>query len=157
MNLIRHWLMTILLVSLVVSLAKALMPKDSKAGELVCGLALLCGILWPVAHPVQFRRGDFDLHIEQNQQELQQELDKGMRAVIEEQCGAYIQTRAKELGLNVTAEVRCREADGIFLPERAEVTGKLSAEQRRTLSGILSADLGIPAEQQTWSTEEAEP
>lgn len=153
------WLFTVLTVSLFCALAEALMPPGpvKRVGKLVCGLALLCGVLGPLGGLDESQLRDFaaewDLEVVP-QEELQAQLDETMKAGIERQCAAYIQDKATQRGITCTVQVGCRETEGVWVPDRAVVTGALSVSERGEVASLLTEDLAIPAQRQRYVTEE---
>lgn len=68
--------------------------------------------------------------------------------IILESVGAYIGTKAGELGLTVTAEVRL---DGELRPCAVVLTGAASPLQRQELTDTLVRELGLAKEAVTWT------
>lgn len=63
-------------------------------------------------------------------------------------------TRRQNLDWTCTARVSCRAGEeGLFLPERAEVSGFLTEGERERLSLVIQEDLGIPEEEQAYVEE----
>ena len=141
----RQWLLGVLSVCLVCALADALMPKGGvkRVGQLVCGLVMALAILAPAA--------DFDLAggqrwledylagVGRREDELEEQVNMGMKTIIEERYAAYIVDKAAGLGLS------CCEPDGegLWLPVRAELTGAAAPEARAELAALLEAELGL--------------
>ena len=67
--------------------------------------------------------------------------------IITESCEAYIENRAKALGADVQVNVRLNRDQ---IPDLAEIRGNPGPEIQMQLQEILSEDLGIPKENQTW-------
>lgn len=161
---VRGWLLSVLAASLICALADGLMPRGAvkRVGRLVCGLVLLTAVLSPV---VQLDLGgagrwteDYFAQLELQEQELKEQVDVGMKAVIEQRCAAYIVDKAAQRGLECTVRVECRtEEEGLYVPDRGEIRGALTQEDRTELSRILEEDLGIPAERQSFMDEEGAP
>lgn len=151
---LRTWLLSILAVSLLCALAEAMMPAGAvrRVGKLVCGLALLCGVLWPIVQAGPLIGPDWSeewaLELEREQTRLEERLGSDMKRIIEENCDAYIQDKAAQRNRSWNVHVVCREEDGLYVPDRAEVSGDLSAEEYKELSHLLTEDLGIPPERQ---------
>ncbi len=151
---LRTWLLSVLIVSLLCALAEAMMPEGAvrRVGKLVCGLALLCGVLWPVVQAGPFIgptwSEEWALELEREQTRLEERLGTDMKRIIEERCDAYIQDKAAQRHRSWKVHVVCREEDGLYVPDRAEVPSDLSAEEHEELSRLLTEDLGIPPEKQ---------
>lgn len=153
MEWLRGWLLSILTVSLLCALAEALMPEGAvrRVGRLACGLALLWGVLWPCTR-FRFVPGDraetWRQELEKEGSAMEERLNTDMKRIIEERCGAYIQSKGEQRGRSWSVRVFCRSEDGLFLPDRAEIPGGLSAEEQEEISRLLETDLGIPPERQ---------
>lgn len=159
---LKAWLLSVLMVSLLCALAQTLMPKGAvrQVGRLVCGLALLCGVLWPLVRMKPFTDGEgwieaWSGQLVERQAELEQQLDQGMKKIIEERCGAYIQDKAAQHKIRCTAQISCQLGeDGLFVPDRSELTGRFSNAEKELLAQMLEKDLGIPAERQIYYDDE---
>ena len=146
----RQWLLGVLSVCLVCALADALMPKGGvkRVGQLVCGLVMALAILAPAA--------DFDLAggqrwledylagVGRRENELEEQVNMGMKTIIEERYAAYIVDKAAGLGLSCSVRVACEaDEDGLWLPVRAEVAGAAPPEVRARLAALLEEELGL--------------
>lgn len=160
---VRSWLTLLITASVLCAVADSLMPPGSvkQAGRLVCGLVLLCAVLSPVSG-LDLEAGrrwleDYRSGLEFQENELKEQVDEGMKTIIEREYAAYVMDKAAELGLTCRAKVRCRTQDGLHLPEEAEITGVFTGEERATLARIIQQDLGIPMERQSFQREEGAP
>ena len=161
---LRAWLLSLICAAVLCALARALMPPGAvkRVGGLVCSLVLLAAVLSPAvelspqaaqAWLIQLTDGQA-----QREAELHQQLEDGIKPIIEQEFAAYIVDKAAEWGLAVTARVECAASeDGLYLPCRAEVAGPLSQADRSRLTGMIREDLGIPEEGQTYHTGEELP
>ena len=157
---VGSWLLSITGASVLCALADGLMPAGPVrlVGRLVCGLVLLAVILAPLAQ-LDLEGGqrwleEYHLGLEDRTQELERQVDEQMKTIIEQEYAAYIVDKAAELGLTCTARVSCRAGEeGLFLPERAEVSGFLTEGERERLSLVIQEDLGIPEEEQAYVEE----
>ena len=75
--------------------------------------------------------------------------------VIHEEYQEYILSKALLLGIdNPDVELELSwNNDGLWVPCSCKLSGEYTNEQKRKLSNILSADLGIPEERQFWISE----
>ena len=161
---LRAWLLSLICAAVLCALARALMPPGAvkRVGGLVCSLVLLAAVLSPAvelspqaaqAWLIQLTDGQA-----QREAELHQQLEDGIKPIIEQEFAAYIVDKAAEWGLAVTARVECAASeDGLYLPCRAEVAGPLSQADRSRLTGMIREDLGIPEDGQTYHTGEELP
>ena len=150
------WLVSLLSVSLLCALADALMPRGAvrQVGRLVCGLVVAATALSPLVR-LDLEAGerwleDYFTGLEKRETELREEVNEGVRPIIEAQYAAYIVDKAAQQGLTCSARVVCRAGEnGLYLPVRVEVSGADSPQARAVLSDILQ-ELGVPAEGQTY-------
>ena len=161
---VGSWLLSITGASVLCALADGLMPAGPvrRVGRLVCGLVLLAVILAPLAQ-LDLEGGqrwleEYHLGLEDRTQELERQVDEQMKTIIEQEYAAYIVDKAAEMGLNCTARVSCRaEENGLYLPDRTEVAGPLSQEERGRLSQLIQEELGVPADRQAYYSGEELP
>ena len=77
--------------------------------------------------------------------------DALLRSLVESQTAEWIEGRAGEFGLAITAKVTAAEAEGgSFVPVSAALTGAWTPKQREIFSAVLSEELAIPPERQRW-------
>lgn len=152
MTFFRTWLFGIVAASMALSILYALLPKGAilTAAKCAGSLILILVMLRPL---VSLRVEDLAISYdgwEELTTEQAEELARGnlweMSALIESDCSAYILEKAAQLGLTVTAEVRCEVRDGVPFP--VEVT--LDIPYHETLSQTIAADLDIAREHQHW-------
>ena len=161
---VRTWLLGVISASLLCALADCLMPSGAvkRVGRLVCGLVLLCAVLSPVPG-LDLEGGGAWLEgyfsdLDTRRGELEQQVNEGMKVIIEEKCAAYIVDKAAQLGLSCTARVECRVGeDGLFVPERTRVDGRFTDVEQSRLTQLVSEDLGVPPERQAYYSEEELP
>lgn len=161
---VRSWLLTIISASILCALADSLMPAGAvkRVGRLVCGLVLLCTVLSPVAsldlEGGQDWMGDYFSEVGEQKSELKEQVNEGMKIIIEQRFAAYIVDKAAEMGLTCTAQVSCREGeDGLYLPDKTQVYADLSDVDQSRMTRIIQEDLGVPLERQTYHSEEELP
>ena len=155
----RQWLLGVLSVCLVCALAEALMPKGGvkRVGQLVCGLVMALAILAPAAE-LDLDGGqrwleNYFTGIGRREDELEEQVNMGMKTIIEERYAAYIVDKAAGLGLSCAVRVICEpDGEGLWLPVRAELTGAAAPEARAELAALLEAELGLT--ELTWTAGE---
>ena len=152
MDLIRSWLTQVICAALIAAAADGLMPKGpvKKVGTLICAMVLLCVVLrpvvnWSVSVP-DTALGEIWEESQVWQEQLEQDSGTMLKTLIERQTGAYISDKAASLGVACQVEVACAQQDGIWVPQTVYITGKLNAEQQRTLTAAIQSELGIPPE-----------
>ena len=153
MEAVRAWLTSLVLVSLLLSVAQSLIPEGTlrRAASFTGGLILLFALLQPVLGADLDRLAldfsDYQTAVEERQAELADTQTEAMASIIAEQTEAYILDKADELGAEVTVRVETRTGgDGVPVPWSAELTGARS----EALASALETELGIPAERQVW-------
>ena len=150
---LREWLTSIVVVTLLLSVAQTLVPEGSirRVASFVGGLILLAALLRPVlGTDLERLRLDLDGY-EQALQEARQELassgETELTKRIEERTAAYISDKAASLGINCRAEVTTAAGeDGVPRPDRVE----LSCGKSAALSAYIAEELGIPEERQVF-------
>lgn len=160
----RAWLLSILAAALICALADVLIPKGAvkQTGRLVCGLVLVVAVLGPMAR-LELEDGrrwleDYFAAVDGREEELRSQVDAGMKTIIEQRCAAYIVDKAAQLGLECSVRVECETGEeGVYLPVRARVTGRLSEADRAELARLLTQELAIPPEGQSFAEKEGAP
>ncbi len=150
------WIRGVAAASLLSAIAMALCPpgRVKSVTRLVCGIVCALAVASPL---LRLDMGDISAGIAAYEQQagriaLDAEEEQKMleRTYIEEKCGAYILGKAAETGADVrSVSVLARWDDHalVWYPWEAAVDGAYSD----TLSRVIEAELGIPAERQTWS------
>ena len=153
---VRVWLTSIVMVTLLLSVAQTLIPEGTirKIAGFTGGLILLVALLRPVLgadlERLHLDLGDYERASEERQEELASAGNAELKALIESQTAAYISDKANALGLEVTVRVEAEAgADGIPVPAAADIQGARSEE----LASYMEQELGIPRERQSWHEE----
>ena len=157
---IQRWIVSLTAMAMLTGIFRSLMPEGSarRVGGLVCALMLFLVLAAPVTRMRLDRLGqslgDWAQQYEGYSGALE-ETDRALqRSLIEEQCQAYLEDRARALGSPCTAAVECRERDGVDVPGLVTFTGALSGEQRSALRSMVVSELGLEPEQIRFSEEE---
>ena len=157
METVREWLLSIVAVTMLLSVARTLIPEGGmrKAASLTGGLILLAALLQPVLKTdldaIQWDISEYKEEITKRQTELEAAENEALALGIAERAEAYISDKAASLGLAVTVRVETAPgAEGIPLPAAAELWGPESQE----LAAWMEQELGIPAERQVWHEQE---
>ena len=158
MEIIKGWLVGITCAAMVVALAEGLMPQGTvrKIGRLTGGLVLLLAIIRPLlsldpaALSTEFM-GETEAW-SGTAACLDQTNDDLLKTIIAQRTGAYILDKAAALGATcqVVVTVGPLEEGGYPSPQAVTVSGELTRQQRQMLTQTITADLGIPAERQTY-------
>lgn len=157
---LRSWLLALIATSLMCALADALMPKGAiqRIGRLVCGLVLICTIIAPL-DCLDMGEGQNWLarhltSVELRKETLEQEVNRQMKGIIEQNYAAYIVDKAAQLGVVCLAQTECQQNDGIYLPFRVEIKGTIPSNLQAELVQIITQDLNVPEEQIDFREEE---
>ena len=153
---LREWVTSVVLVTLLLSVAQTLIPEGSirKIAVFTGGLILLTALLQPVLG-ADLSRLDLDPEAyEQTVRERREELEtagkRDLSAIIAEKTSAYISDKADTLGIAVTAEVSVEPGEnGVPVPSSVRLSGPTSGE----LADYMELELGIPRERQVWKDE----
>ena len=154
-----QWLHAVIYTGVVCSIALMLSPdgRVKNALKILCAVAMCAAIVSPLSEL------DFDAYskaMARCKLDAEQYADQGEqysknlnRTIIEDECRAYILDKAAQLGLDgLRAEVTARWSDeGFWYPWEARLGGPESG--RAELERLIEAELGIPAERQSWEAE----
>ena len=155
----KEWLTSMVAASVISSVSLLLTP----AGQVRSVTKMACGVLCALAMVSPLLKLDMEklaVSIAAYEQAAQTVVQNGEeeskmleRTYIEEQCAAYILSKATETGEavgQIRVSARWDEDALLWYPWSAELQGTYSA----VLSRILEAELGIPPERQSWTGEE---
>ena len=152
-ELLRQWILGVTCAAMIAAVVQAFARKGGagKAVQLTAGLLVLLAAAKPLvglsAFDVSGALQDLQFQQETRADELTEENDRMMKALIEGKTEAYILGKAKEMGIDCGVLVTyARNESGAFAPARVTITGALTAEEQRRLAGQISADLGIAGE-----------
>ena len=146
-------LVAMLTACVLCAVAKSLMPDGPvrQVGTFICGLVLLCAVMSPLVEleweeSVQWLE-DYCLNLDQTKGGLETVVLQEWKTVIEEECATYIEDKAKEMGVDCSAQVTCHEAEGgAWIPEHAVLSGVTSEWARARLTRVLETELEIRVE-----------
>lgn len=162
MDALRSWILCLAGTAMLAACALALAPEGpaKRAVRLACGFAAMLALLSAV------RGFDYAAYAS-SLSEYRQKADAAAasaseragietRAVIEKRCAEYISDKAENAGapgLSVAVTAKW-SADGYWYPASVRISGAAAPQARQALSRAIEAELGIPAEAQTWSTDD---
>lgn len=151
----KTWLLGIVYAAVISSAALAIVPAGRVKGvtRLCCGILcamVMCGPLLKLdMDALSVSIAAYEQAAEAVVETAGEEARTEERTYIEEKCAAYILGKATGAGAAVTAvsvSARWDGETGVWYPWSALVTGRYSA----SVAAALEADLGIPAQRQTW-------
>ncbi len=141
-------------------IALGLMPEGGvkKAASIACTVVLIMTILIPLS---KLELTEYSVELAKYREMGNELTDKGTeirdsmsRTVIQQECEAYIMDKAETLGIEI-AEVKVTafwSGEGVWVPESVKIQSGCSEAERKRLSDVIFAGLGIPAENQEWSS-----
>ena len=142
MSAITAWIRALAGAAVFCAIALALCPegRPKRVLRAACGVVMAAALLSPA----------LGLDMQALPGEAGQEADRLNRTIIELECAAYILDKADALGLAVSsAAVTARwSEEGFWYPWESRAA--CSESDRETLSAVIEAELGIPAERQSW-------
>ena len=157
MTALKDWLLGVTAAALAVSLAQALTPDGTvkKIGRLVGGMVLLLAAVRPLTGWEGAGLGSFSFQPDPGLvEEAAQSGEEVMKTLIAQKAGAYIVDKGQSLGFACVAEVGVTEdGSGGPGPWEATVSGTGTAQQKKALSQAMEAELGIPAQRQSFREE----
>lgn len=155
MQALGEYIVSVSAAAFVCAIVSGLMPKGSAKEilRLVGGLFLAFTVIRPVA---DIQIPDLTLYGQNYQREAEQAVRDGEDMVqaavaerIKQELEAYILDKARELRLEVTAELELREEDR--MPQSVYLKGDASPYARQEMMRFLQDDLGIREENIRWT------
>lgn len=151
---LKNYLIAVCSAAILSAILKRLVGKSKMCGgtvHLLAGLFVAICIISPwkdftlqdleMYNPLITQHGQ--TYVETGKQITQNQID----AIITEKVESYILEKTNQLHLQVEVRVELAE-DGV--PFKSIVSGKLSPEEKKTLSAFLEKEIGIQKEMQIW-------
>lgn len=153
---VRRYILGLITAALVTAIVGSILNKKgvyAAVTKLACGVFMMLAVFSPltdirlenVIGTADGFSGEGLLVAERAKQEARE----SMAAVIKEQTEAYILDKAGSMGVQLSVEVRLDDSD-IPVPVGVSISGSISPYNQNKLKQIISADLGIRAEEQIW-------
>ena len=162
MEALAEWVRTLAIGAVFVGAVLALVPEGSekRAVKLVCGAVMTLLLVAPLkklnAGEAAWQPAELRLLRESLREEAGQISREAAEAFIRAGAEEYILDAAGRLGILQPGVRLSLQGEGTASrPWAAELTGGCTEEQRMQLSMLLEGELGIPAERQTWSVNDA--
>jgi len=151
-----QYILSIGLASLLVAIIGEFSDRKSSIGtviRMICGLFLAFTVLSPLTG-LNFEILDaFSRELNTDAATVistgNQLRAESVRELIKQETEAYILDKARSLGCTLTAAVTVSDAQ-VPVPVSAQITGDISASERRELEKLLEQELGISKENQQW-------
>ena len=151
---LKNYLIAVCSAAILSAILKQLIGKSKMSSgtvNLLSGLFVAICIISPwkdfslqdleIYNPLHTQSGQS--YVETGKQITQNQID----AIITEKVESYILEKTNQLHLQVEVRVELAE-DGV--PFKSIVSGKLSPEEKKTLSAFLEKEIGIQKEMQIW-------
>lgn len=154
MEALREYVLSVAAAGILCGILKSILGEKGAAGgtvKLICGLFLAFTVIRPIAN---IQLSDFAVFTSSISQDAREAVSRGEKLaqesrtdIIKAETEAYILDKAKALNAILQAEVTVG-TDGI--PAAVCITGQWSPYARVQLAQILTEELGIAKEDQTW-------
>ena len=153
-----QYLLGLICLSVICFIALTLTPEGTpkKAVKLICAAAMLTAVIGPIR---DFDFAAYSETVSKYKLDAEKYSDEGKenslnlnRIYIQEQCEAYILDKAEMQNADiVSVSVEAEwSTNGYFYPVSAEISHRCSSEDKKKLTGIIEAELGIAEEDQHW-------
>ena len=152
----RQYLVSIISAGILCTLVTTFFHKNTAIDRIIsllCGTFMTFTLIAPVKHinlssVIDLPAADSE-EVDAIIAKGEQYTDNSVRQVITEQCRTYIVEKASGMGVSVNAEVVLNQKDPPT-PCAVTIIGSVSPYQKTRIEEMLTQDLGIPKEQQTW-------
>ena len=146
-------------LSLFCGIALGLMPEGGvkKAASIACTVVLIMTVLLPLS---KLDLTAYSVELAKYREMGEELTDRGnevrdsmSRTVIQQECEAYIMDKAVTLGIEIE-EVKVTafwSSEGVWVSQSVKIRSDCGEADRKRLSDVIFAELGIPAENQEWS------
>ena len=151
---LKNYLIAVCSAAILSAILKQLVGKSKMSGgtvHLLAGLFVTICIISPwknftlqdleMYNPLITQHGQ--TYVETGKQITQNQID----AIITEKIESYILEKANQLGVQVEVRVELAEDS---IPFKSIVSGRLSPEEKKSLSAFLQKEIGIQEEMQIW-------
>ncbi len=157
MNGIGEYLISVCCAAILCAIVTGILGKKGAVGgavKLITGIVMILTLFSPLVD-IQLDKLDsvldgISLDGEALAAEGENSSRTAMAAIIKQQTEAYILDKAGDLGADVSVEVTLSE-DSVPVPEAVHISGNLSPYAKKQLTDMLTQELGIAGEGQSWS------
>ena len=150
-----QYILSFLFTAFLCGILSSLVPDSGKKQwvRLLCGVILATTLIKPFSHLQGFIFETGDSVIQQEGDFLSAEGKKAaqdaMADIITKNCQAYIEDKAAELGIQITAQVTVND-ETIPVPVSVTLLGAISPYARLQIESMIQNDLGIAKENIRW-------
>lgn len=156
MTMLSRYILSVTAAAVICSIAKSLVPgKDTATTvtRLLCGIFLAVTVIAPLKNITIGDISDWTTDIARQADDAVAQgasyTENALAQSIKSRAEAYILDKARSLQADVTVEVTLSD-ESIPAPIAATISGSVSPYAKKQLQRILTEDLGIPKEDQTW-------
>lgn len=156
MTAIKTYLLRLLLCGLLVSLPGPLVKGKTKGILKLCGGCLLILTALEPLLRVDFSAlpelgRDLGLSQMEGLEAAREKNEALMKRLVETQTEDWLRAQGEELRIAADYAVTAGQGpEGLWVPQRVEIRGYLSQEQKQALSRRITEGLSVPAEAQSW-------
>ena len=154
----QNWIRALAAASVISALARQLTPPGPvrRVTDFACGVMMLSMLLSPIlrADPgvLADASADYRSTVTKLTEDMEAQEKQLLRVYIQRQTAAYILDEAQRIGVtDLKAEVLAKWRGESWVPDEVYLSGTVSPEEKKRLSGYLSTELGIAAERQHWN------
>lgn len=153
MAIIKEYLLSITAATIICTMVAGLIKKDGTISaiiKLLSGIFLTITILSPI---IRFPLSNITLHVDTISADAAHTVSVGkqiasdeMKEIIISNTRTYILEKAQKLGADIEVEIYLQD----LVPKSVQIIGQVSPYTKLQLSGYISEELGIAAEDQQW-------
>lgn len=157
MDSVRQVVVSILTASVICGIVTKLVGEKGVSGavtKMICGLFLMFTLISPIKElrleSMADLASDLSLDAQYAASEGEQQTRDALRGVIKERSETYILDKAAGMDATISVCVELSE-DDLPVPIAVSLSGAVSPYTKGRLTSIITQDLGIPKEAQTWT------
>ena len=157
---LRGWVMSVVAVGMLVSIAQGLSPGGGvgRVSRLCGGLLLFLALVTPLTRlDLTGALSDFHAYCDRLSEPDRPFAETSAaltRELVTARAEAAIRDRGEELGEDVSVAVTCGTRDGLPVPAEVTLTGSLTGKQREALTEWIGESFALPRERIHFQTEE---
>ena len=157
MEAIRQHILSLIAISVLCGIFILFFRGNAHAGvmKLITGVMITLTLVKPFIHGDKLKLDHFwNSFSYDSNMAVQQGIDAAEStnaAYIKEAMESYISNKAETMDAEIDAQVTL-ENDTLQIPKSITITGTVSPYIKRQLMDIISKDLGIPEDQQLWTS-----
>lgn len=154
MEAIRRYVLSIICAAIVCGILSDLAGKSffQKQMKLACSVFLAFVFLKPLVNgslPELIQNNSYLISAEEAAAQGESIRIRSLASIIKQEAEAYVLKEAKSVGADITVQIAL-DYGNPPTPNAATIYGSFDASSETHLSRILSEELGIPKEHQTW-------